>query len=392
MLIILFTVSTATLIAIHSIQETKEVSMLHSLSLLLVMIGTLLLLSTKYRKNLVVPNAKLLSGIGSTFLIASLVLTPIPIIVRVLGLNINSCGGTQYSANLALSRFTPYSLLELMEKDHRLATEIHTHKGHDLRAAQNGILGSDARGIVIDKKFGQYPEAKKLVTIDQVPYGYFFSRPWQTNELSRLGIRYLLVNQSPDKELDNKNWKRIGQAENLSLYENPTKPTPVYLLKTSESEPYFVRKYKFSGNHIYITLPEISSPTILIITILNKAGFVANIDGKESEIISQKNRFIGIKIQPGDKKVELWHHPYSWHNVIFGIGFALLISILYGNLLTSHFIKINFLMLNASIVIMSLSGIGNWQYYLLMSILYLLLANSYFGEIKRYVNYKKDVE
>ena len=330
MAVFLLVASSATLAVIRTLPETAEVSALHSIVLLLVVVGALALLLTWRSGRPTGYRVSLGSGIGGSLLIGSLILTPIPVMTRVLGLNTGTCGGTQYSASLAASRFAPYSLLGLMEKGNRLATEIHTHKGHDLRAAAHEILGSDARGIVVDKQFGKFLEDKRLVTVDQIPYGYYFSRPWQTDELSRLGIRYLLVNRSPDLELEGKGWKRLGEAEQLSLYENPVKPTPVYLIKDQASAPDFVHGYRFFGNHIRINLPEISSASTLVLTILNRRGFEAEIDGRKAEIVTQENGLIGLHVLPGDKTVEIRHHPYSWYHVVAGVSIAILISALYG--------------------------------------------------------------
>lgn len=333
--VFLLLVSVATLAAIRTLPESAGISALHSIGLLLLAAGALVLL---LKSNLAQASrsAALGSGVGGALLIGSLILTPIPIVVRILGLNTGSCGGTQYSANFAASRFTPHSLIGLMEKGNRLATEIHTHKGHDLRVAPYEILGSDARGIVVNKKFGKGLEEKRLITVDQVPYGYYFSRPWQTNELNWLGIRYLLVNRAPDIELEEKGWRRLGEAEGLSLYENPIKPTPVYLIRHQASEPEFVREPFFLGNHIRVNLPAISSASTLVVTILNRDGFEAKIDGKKTEIVAQKNGFLGVSVEPGDKVLELWHHPYSWRHVAAGMGVAIFICALYAQYMSRY--------------------------------------------------------
>lgn len=328
--ILLLVVSSATLLTIHVLPETADISALHSIILLLGMVGSLVILLTGRNSPQPGYRASLGSRIGSALLIVGLVLTPIPVIVRVLGLNTGSCAGTQYSSSLPASRFDPYPLLSLIEKGNRLATEIHTHKGHDLRVATYGILGSDARGIVVDKKFGKFLEEKRLVSVDQVPYGYYFSRPWQTDELSRLGIRYLLVSRSPDTELEAKGWMRLGEAAGLSLYENPAKPTPLYLLADHAGTPLFLHDYRFSANHIQASLPEFHGTSTLIVTVLNRKGFEAEIDGRKAEIVSQKNGFIGLHVRPEDKAIEIRHHPYSWYQVATGIIVAISVCALYG--------------------------------------------------------------
>ena len=326
--ILLLLISSVTLLAIQALPETANVSALHSIILLLGMAGALIILLT-WRSGLAYREG-LGAHVGSALLIVGLFLTPIPVIVRVLGINTGSCAGTQYSADLAASRFAPYSLLRLMEKGNRLATEIHTYKGHDLRVATYGILGSAARGIVVEKKLGKFLEGKGLVTVDQIPYGYYFSRPWQTDELSRLGIRYLLVSRSPDLELEAKGWRRLGEADSLSLYENPAKPTPLYLIEDHGGTPVFLHDYRFLANYIQIVLPEPHAASMLVVTILNRSGFEAEIDGTKAEIVSQENGFIGLHVQRGDKVIEIRHNPYSWFNVVAGIIVAISVCMLYG--------------------------------------------------------------
>ncbi len=331
----LLAVSAATLATIHLVPETAEVSALHSVCLLLVMLGAGAIL---IRWRIAAPmdrRANVLAGVGGVLLTGSLILTPVPVMTRVLGLNTGMCAGTQYSTNFAASRFAPYSLIGLMEKGHRLATEVHTHKGHDLRVASEGVLGSDARGIVVDRKFGKYLEDKRLVTVDQVPYGYYFSRPWQTDELSRLGIRYLLVGGSSDAELEGKKWKRLGTADGLSLYENPVKPTPVYLVKQDSDAPIFVRDYIFLPNQVEINLSTIPSASTLVLTILNRPGFEAQIDGRKAEIVT-RNGLISVDVRPGDSLVKIRHHPYAWYHVVIGAGLAVLIAVLFGWWLSDH--------------------------------------------------------
>lgn len=332
---LLLLAASVTLVTIHLLPETAEVSPLHSICLLLAILGAGAMLIRRGAAAPIDSRTKAIAGVGGALLIGSLVLTPVPVMARVLGLNSGTCAGTQYSTNFAASRFAPYSLIDLMEKGHRLATEIHTHKGHDLRVASEGILGSDARGIVVDGRFGKYLEDKRLVTVDQVPYGYYFSRPWQTDELTRLGIRYLLVGGSSDAELEGKKWRRLGTADGLSLYENPVKPTPVYLVKSDSSAPRFIREYRFVPNQANIQLPVIASAATLVLTIVHRPGFEAQIDGRTAAIAT-RNGMISLDVRPGDSVVKIRHHPYAWYHVIIGAVVAILMAVLFGWWLSSR--------------------------------------------------------
>ncbi len=322
-LVFLVLVPTATIIALRSFAETSEISALHSITLLLVLVGALLMLFSR------------LVRLGSYLIIGSFLLIPIPIAVRVLGLNDQTCKGTQYSDTLSASRLSPNWLLDHLERGNRLATEIHTHHGQDLRAAAYGILGSGARAIAVDKKFGKFLESKNLVTVDQIPYGYYFSRPWKTEELTDLGIRYLLVERTQDPELESQNWRTLAGDGRFSLYENPNRPTPVYLLTKTGKSPIFINSYELLGNHIRIQLPEVLTESTLVVSILNRYGFEAQIDGSGADFVPQDNGFIGLNVSPGSRSIDIRHRPYSWFQVAIGWVAAVLIGLLYGWFLPS---------------------------------------------------------
>lgn len=324
--VLLLAITSVIFLSIWNLPETSGISLMHSIILLLFMGGTALLsLSCLSRKK-----QGGITKIGGALLVISLVLVPVPVIVRVLGLNTGYCGGTQYSANITEARFSPFPLIALMEKGNRLGTEIHTHKGHDLRVAAYGVLGSDARGIVINKIFGKYLEDRKLITVDQVPYGYFFSRPWQTDELTRLGIRYLLVQKTTDIELEAVGWTRLGGSNGLSLYENPNKPSPIYLDADGVSNTHFLRDYQFSATQIKVALPALHATSNLIVTILDRPGIEAEIDGVKAKILRQENGFIGLSVKPGDKIITVKHNPYSWVDVIVCVLGSILVCVSYG--------------------------------------------------------------
>lgn len=313
---VLLSGSIATVIAIRLFPETASVSPLHSVNLLLIAAGAMTLL-LQARTDRDGTRGTRGSFAGSSLLVCSLLLTPVPVIVRVLGLNTGACGGTQYSAHVSAARFTPAALLPLMERGNRMAAEIHTHQGHDFRVAREGLLGSAARGIVVDRAFGKSLEARKLVVVDQVPYGYYFSRPWQTDALSRLGIRYLLVNGTSDGELNSRGWTRLGTADGLSLYENPAKPTPVYLVDQASGSPMFLHDYEVVPNGIRVSLPASLSESLLLVTLVHRPQFVALVDGKPREFAPREG-LIGIPVRAGDTTVDLRYRPYTWAQVAAG--------------------------------------------------------------------------
>lgn len=318
--------------------ETADVSSLHFFIFIIFGFGLLLVYISQNPKMDFELKSKV-QFLGFVFAVFGVLLTPVPVIVRVLGLNIQTCEGTQYSNNFEQSRFMPGFLIDKMTKNNRVATEIHTHKGQDLRAAMDGIFGSDARAIVVHKQFGKYLEAKHLVTVDQIPYGYYFSRPWQTNELSKLGIRYLLIGKAKDPELDSKNWTFLGGDLDHSLYENPSQPTPVYLKDDQSDALRFVQDFNVQGNHFNIQLPEVTHSSTLVLTILNRYGMFAKIDNQETEINNDEYGFINLKIQKGQKTVEIWHQPYSYLFVLSGFILSLVMILFYSSFLRQVVIR-----------------------------------------------------
>jgi hypothetical protein len=319
--------SIATAAALHLMPETASVSGIHTVILALIAAAAVVFLVRggtrrgygRYRG----------SAVGAGLVVCSLVLTPVPVIFRVLGIGTGVCTGTQYSANLDSSRFEPAEVVPLMAAGNRLATEIHTRYGHDLRISAHGILGSDARGIVIDRAFGTRLESRHLVTIDQIPYGYFFSRPWQSGELTRLGIRYLLVPHVPDVELESQGWKRLGAAGGFSLYENPARPTPVYM-RDAAGEPRFLNDYTIEPNGIRVKLPAQSAGATVVVTLTSRPGFIAAIDGR-AVTVGEYDGFVAVDTHAGDHELELRHHPYSWYHVAAGLIVAALIAVAYGS-------------------------------------------------------------
>ena len=107
-----------------------------------------------------------------------------------------------------------------IDRSARVATELHTHLGHDLRLSKFELFGSAARAIVVDRAFGANLEEKNLVTVDQVPYGYFFSKPWKTETLTKLGITYLLVKQGSGANLAKLGWVHVVMKE-IVIFRNP---------------------------------------------------------------------------------------------------------------------------------------------------------------------------
>ena len=269
------------------------------------------------------PLTSIYQVLGRVMLYSSLTLAMIPTTTRILGLNSGYCGGTQYSATAALSEFYPSSFLEDLAKGTRLAAEVPTYKGHDLRLAAHGLLGSGARAIIVDKKFGEILEERGLVSVDQVPYGYFFSRPWDTDALTEYGIRYLVINHPVDPELEALGWARINSTNDYSIYENPTGPTPIYFQTGDLQTINFVQNYLISGNHIRADFAQSNEPRRLVVAMMYRDGYRAQVDGRAVTIIANRNGLMEITVPENSTSISISHSPYS----IFVVGIFFILSV-----------------------------------------------------------------
>lgn len=244
------------------------------------------------------PASNMGSIIGKSLIVCVLLLSLIPTLVHVLALNKHSCTkGNHFFADAQEATFQPQNLLKAMEPGYRMAAEESPGTGHDLKAIFGGVLGSNARAIISSQALMEILDREKLVTLDA---NYFFSAPWQTNKLSKLGIRYLLLKQ-PSAELDAQGWSIIASDGNSGqlVYENPSKVSLVYLLH--DDEPSFLRSYELVPNGIRIQLPEQLNDSILVASFFYRKAWHAWIDDKEVAPTMNALGMMQIPIKPGDK-------------------------------------------------------------------------------------------
>jgi len=242
------------------------------------------------------------SSIGKGLIIAVLLLAQAPIIVHVMGLNMHSCEkGNHYFNHAKEATFQPQAILSHMEPGYRMASVESPGEGHDLKAIYGGILGSNARAIVSSQQLMEIFTKFKLVTLDD---NYFFSPPWQTEKLSRLGIRYLLLKQQ-STELEVQGWNVIAVEQYLGqqffLYENPSKASLVHLLHGDK--PVFLKSYELVPNGIKIQLPDLDYGGSLVASFFYRDSWHAWVDGKEVIPTMNALGMIQIPIKPGHRTV-----------------------------------------------------------------------------------------
>ena len=289
-LILVFTISLIFFFFIYSSFEELEDSSYFYLynygifSLVIILIGISQKLKLQKTKHLL-----------TSIFIFSYFLTILPTMVIITGIN-KSCSGTQYFANKHEAKFIPYSFINLIEPYSRTIAEVHTHKGHGLRLGKHKIFGGDARGIILDKELGKYFESNNLVHVDQIPYGYYFKRPWKINELNSLGIRYIIVHKT--NPINNSHLKFLSKDSGYLLYENTFKPSPIYF-SSFDNKKKFIYDFYIKGNQIIINNLNKNNVPInqnLIITIRNRNDFIAYDNTGKKILVNSDNRgFISFK-------------------------------------------------------------------------------------------------
>lgn len=232
-----------------------------------------------------------------------------PNLFRVLRLDEPTCAGSHWFALHDRAQFQPPELLAQMEPHHRVATELNSSDGQDLTVSFNHVLGSNGRSIILDRAFTAYLLKHKLITIDDRLSGYHFSRPWQSEQLERLGIRYIIAS-STAPELEQAGWRVIATTSGLLLYDNPRRPTSFYL--ENDRRLIFVRDYRFRGNTAEVILPSLTNTTTLVATFVERPGWRVIVDGQTRSYAVGEDRLIRIELQPNDRIVHLSYVPYSW--------------------------------------------------------------------------------
>lgn len=267
------------------------------------------------------------SMVGKGLIVGVLVLGLTPTLTKVMGLDIRSCHkGNHYFSYSREATFQPQALLKAMAPGYRMASEESPAEGHDLKAVFGGVLGSNARAIVSSQALMDILDKLKLVRLDA---NYFFAPPWQTELLSRLGIRYLMLKQQ-SAELEKKNWKLVTSADHLGqrffLYENPSKASPVYLLH--RDKPTFLASYELIPNGIEIELPERNVDAELVVAFSHRPGWRAWVDGQEQIPVANRLGMMQLPVRPENRNVIFRYIGLTgWHFLVsFLLATAMLVA------------------------------------------------------------------
>ncbi len=240
--------------------------------------------------------------VGKWVMSAAIVLAPLPTLIQTMALNKSSCGrGNHYFARSEEATFQPLSLLNAMAPGFRMASDGNPVAGHDLKCIFGGVLGSNARAIVSSQKLMDILVQSKLVHPND---NYSFSPPWQTDILSQLGIRYLLM-QKQSNELELEGWALRAKDHHAGrpyfLYENPAKPSLVYLLK--EEKLLFLQNYHLVPNGIEIHLPPLETSLDLVAAFYRWPRWQAWIDERPVQPTMNDLGMMQIPLEVGNKHV-----------------------------------------------------------------------------------------
>ncbi|GEM_PF-6060062 len=265
------------------------------------------------------------SVVGKGLMVGVLLLGLTPTLAKVMGLDIKSCHrGNHYFAYSPEATFQPQALLAAMQPGYRMASEEPPGEGHDLKAVFGGVLGSNARAIVSSQALMEILDRLKLIRLDD---NYSFSPPWQTETLSRLGIRYLLLKQQ-STELESKKWKVIASADHRGqhffLYENPFVPSLVHLLRNDK--PVFQKSYELVPNGIKVELPERHDDTTLVVSFFHRQAWHAWVDGKEERPTMNALGMMQVPVRPENRIVVFRFRGVNGWN--FLVSFLLSVAIL----------------------------------------------------------------
>ncbi len=215
------------------------------------------------------------------------------------------------------SKFLPEKFLDAMTPNSRLAAEIVTAHGHDLRAAEKYVLGSAGRSILVNKRFADFLMKEKMIEVDLTPLAYHFVGPWDQEKVNRLGIKYILT--GPRRELMENNWRVAGQQSILLLFENPEPVSIVYLQNGNVRSWLDPASIQIKGNGLKVKLPSIQREEELVATFIDLKGWKALVNGKERGIYAKEDRLMRIKVKPGDRHVSMDYEPFTNLQILFGV-------------------------------------------------------------------------
>jgi len=226
--------------------------------------------------------------------------------------------------------YQPKYFLQYIEPCSRVATHRDTNFGDDFRLSKYKIFGSMGRNPLINKDFTNYLVSRALIGIDESPLiSYHFKPPWDAEELSKLGIQYVVQQSALDELTQRAEWPILASAydNRLFLRKNPVPVSLIYLVRGNKRKPIKPGDIHFKGNGMTIELSSypVQPGDSLVATFIARKGWKAWTDEKPKDIFTGPERFIHLQVNPGEKWVSLKYEPYLWYHFLGGILASILL-------------------------------------------------------------------
>lgn len=268
---------------------------------------------------------KVVSRLLAAALMISVIAMVVPVVMKVTAFhNLKRCRSSHFYSYIVGAYFHPEPFLDYMEPCSRLATELPSARGQDLKGLRSNIFGSNSRSVLANKDFSDYLLKEGLVKTDHALLSYHFVRPWRKDLLSRLGIRYVIQSDPLIMEtnmvfLKHTGWKHLTNDRFLWLFENPEPTTLVYMLEGERKINIPPGQVEFRGNGMTIRLPEFAAERELVATFMARPGWKASVDGRARVIHKGEDHMIRVSVMPGEQVVKIQYVPFPAY--VFAAGF-----------------------------------------------------------------------
>lgn len=268
-------------------------------------------------------NKRLMTG-GMLFLLSvGLMFSRMPIFDVVFGYRDMQQCRIDHSHWFSPASMKPYPyqpFLKHLEPDTRITHEAGTYLGLDSRIQFNQMFTAQGKSTLLHARLFEYVIGTKLATRYEHLINYHFIRPWQTELLSDLGIKYF-VQIGMDPDTARRQLPVLAKFGPIHLIENPVPTGMAYL--QSEREKVILEKDRihFLPNSVSIDLPGLKEPADLVLTFIHRPAWRVYIDGNEAELFHHDNQMLRVKVSAADQKVLFKYEPFTIAQVV---GFAVL--------------------------------------------------------------------
>ena len=223
--------------------------------------------------------------------------------------------GTHWFSSEFYSGFQPPDFLSRISPGSRIAVNMPTPHGQDMKAAVHGIFGTAAKATFMNQKI--YRHLDSLGLVKPVVAGgvitlYAIQGDWEPELFASLGVQFVI---SPDWRMPG--WRYVAAApymewashlRELHLLANPLETS----LVSMDGAALDGASFSVIANGVRVILPEIASESRLKVRLTQFDGWRAHVDGREVSLIEDENDpFLTLAVQPGDAIAEVQFQPLS---------------------------------------------------------------------------------